>query len=141
MRDNRRRTLVVIGAVALAWLGSGLPSHSAVATIAVAVPALGVTVLALRWRSDLQRASARIRLAITCWTLLLVVAALWELWVFTRQPAWNVPNPAYPTLTVLVEPALEQRIVRFLAWLVWLCAGARLTRPAPGGGPSRATPA
>lgn len=127
---------MVIGAVALAWIGSGLPAHSAVATVAVGVPALGITVLALRWRSDLRPAPARIRLAITCWTLLLVIAACWELWIFTRQPAWNVPNPAYPTLTVLVEPALEQRIVRFLAWLVWLYAGARLTRPAPGSGRS-----
>lgn len=121
---------MVVGTVALAWLGSGLPSHSWAITAAVGLPALGVTVLAMRWPNDPAGGSARIRLATTCWVVLLVAGLLWEFAAFIRQPAWNIANPDFPTLSVLLGPAFEERVVRFAAWLLWLYAGTRLTRPA-----------
>jgi hypothetical protein len=39
-----------------------------------------------------------------------------------------VSSADYPTLSVLLDPVLQLRPVRFVAWLLWLSAGLRLVR-------------
>ncbi|MEQ7123219.1 hypothetical protein ABN034_01745 [Actinopolymorpha sp. B11F2] len=130
--------LVVAAVVVLAWLGSGLRPHTWPSTALVVTTALGVGILALRrtrsraptgTQTRRRVATPRLRRAVICWAVLLAAALMWETYAFIHQPAWNVSSADYPTLSVLLDPLLELRPVRFVAWLAWLGAGFRLARP------------
>lgn len=57
------------------------------------------------------------------WSALLVTASAWEAYAFVRQPDWLRPSDSHPTLSTLLDPALEQGPLRFAGWLVWLGVG------------------
>jgi hypothetical protein len=123
------RVVFVAGSVALAYIGSGLPSHDWTSLVAVALPAAGILVLSLTRPvpADVPTdRSPRVRRAVLAWGLLIVAALAWEAWAFFGQPAWNVSNPAHPTVSGLVDPLLEYRAVRFAGWLAWLWVGRKL---------------
>lgn len=62
------------------------------------------------------------------WGLLLAVAAAWELAAWLQQPAYNIPSPYHPTVSLLLDPLTEQGPLRLVAWLAWLWSGWRLGR-------------
>ncbi|GAB3411540.1 hypothetical protein [Flindersiella endophytica] len=126
-RLARRDLLVVLVLVAYAWIGSGFASMTWPATVAVAVPAALVAVAVLRRpageRTGLGTALRRTTIA---WAVLIGVGLLWEAWAFFHQPAPTVSSWHYPTLSALLDPVLDHRVLRFAGWLIWLQAGRRL---------------
>jgi hypothetical protein len=114
-------------AVGYAWVGSGLESHSSAAAVAVAGPAVAVAVIVLRRPAVVSRTDdARVGRTVLLWAALITAGLLWEAYAFFHQPAWTVGSYDHPTLSVLLDPVLDNRAVRFLGWLVWLRAGRRL---------------
>jgi hypothetical protein len=87
---------------------------------AAAVLAPGLVMLVVRVRRPAARLprGARPRRAGVQWGGLLAAFTLWE------AVAWFGPNnPDHPTLSLLLDPALERYPVRVLGYLVWLAAG------------------
>jgi hypothetical protein len=58
--------------------------------------------------------------------VLIGVGLLWEAWAFFHQPAPTVGSWDYPTLSTLLDPVLEHRVLRFAGWLIWLQGGRGL---------------
>lgn len=118
------RAALVAGAATVAWVGSGLASHSAAATVAVGVVA-GFVLLAAARRTGGDRPvrTPRLRVALAWWAAVATAALLWELYAFLQQPDLARPSHSHPTLSTLLDPALAQRPVRFVGWLAWLWAG------------------
>lgn len=114
--------LLVVGVV-LAAGGAVTRPFSWPATVLVVVPVVVVSVLAFRTRLEQIPRTARLRRGVVVWSTLLVVASVWEVYAFVRQPDWTRPNDLHPTLSTLLDPALEQLPLRFAGWLVWLGAG------------------
>lgn len=129
----QQRNTVLPGALAAAAVGyaalaSGLDVRTWPAEVAVLVPAAVVTALALARPPSPVSVDEPVRRAAVVWGVLVGAALLWEAWAFFHQPAWNVASVTHPSLSSLVEPALDVRPVRFTAWLLWLAAGWRLVR-------------
>jgi hypothetical protein len=126
-RLRRRDLLTTVVLLAYAWIGSGLASMTWQSTVAVAVPAVLVAVVVLRRpageRTGLAPAVRRTAIA---WAVLIGVGLLWEAWAFFHQPAPTVGSWDYPTLSTLLDPVLEHRVLRFAGWLIWLQGGRGL---------------
>lgn len=124
----RVQVLLGLALVGYAWVGSGLPSHSSAATVAVLVPAVAASVLALRSpEPDAGRpVDPSVRRSLVLWAGLVAVGLTWEAYAFVQQPGLTVAAPAHPTLSVLLDPVFEHRFVRFVGWLVWLELGRRM---------------
>ncbi|WP_327096424.1 hypothetical protein OIE68_42045 [Nocardia vinacea] len=122
-RPFRRRMLLLVVGVVLAAGGAVTRPFSWPATVLVVVPVVVVSVLAFRTRLEQIPRTARLRRGVVVWSTLLVVASVWEVYAFVRQPDWTRPNDLHPTLSTLLDPALEQLPLRFAGWLVWLGAG------------------
>ncbi|MEV2220258.1 hypothetical protein AB0E01_10310 [Nocardia vinacea] len=119
----RRRILLLVVGVVLAAGGAATRPFSWPATVLVVVPLVMVSVLAFRMRPEQIPRTARLRRGVVVWSTLLVIASVWEVYAFVRQPDWTRPNDLHPTLSTLLDPALEQLPLRFAGWLVWLGAG------------------
>ncbi|MGW4719348.1 hypothetical protein [Nocardia sp. NPDC004260] len=124
-RFRRRATPLAVWLV-LAACGAATRPFSWQATAMVAVAALAGTVLAFRVRIERPPPTARLRRGVAVWSALLVAASAWEVYALLRQPALNRPSQEHPTLSTLLDPALEQWPLRFAGWLLWLAAGWRL---------------
>lgn len=107
----------------LAAGGAATRPFSRPATAIVAVATLGALVLAFRGRSARPPCSPRLRRGVAVWSALLVAVSAWEVYALSRQPALNQPSDEHPTLSTLLDPALEQWPLRLAGWLVWLGAG------------------
>ncbi len=110
----------------LAAGGAATRPFSRPATAIVAVAALGALALASRGRSDRPPCTTRLRRGMAVWSTLLVAVLAWETYALLRQPALNQPSAEHPTLSTLLDPALEQWPLRLAGWLLWLGAGWRL---------------
>ncbi|MGY1872042.1 hypothetical protein ACW9HM_17380 [Nocardia gipuzkoensis] len=121
-RFRWRVTLLTVGLV-LAASGAATRPFSWPATAIVAVAALGALVLAFRVRIERPARTARLGHGVAVWSALLVAASAWEVYALLRQPALNQPSREHPSLSTLLDPALEQWPLRFAGWLVWLAAG------------------
>ncbi|MFD0360691.1 hypothetical protein ACFQZZ_04415 [Nocardia sp. GCM10030253] len=119
---RRWATLVAAGAV-LAAAGAATQPFSWVATTLVLVPAAVVLILTIRPTPSRIPRTARLRRGTAVWSVLLVAVSAWEAYAFVRQPDWTRPSAAHPTLSTLLDPALEQWPLRFAGWLVWLGVG------------------
>ncbi|MGK8505224.1 hypothetical protein [Nocardia asiatica] len=117
-----RVTLLTMGLV-LAVCGAATRPFSWPATAIVVVAALGAMVFAFRVRIERPARTARLGLGVAVWSALLVAASAWEVYALLRQPALNQPSREHPSLSTLLDPALEQWPLRFAGWLVWLGAG------------------
>ncbi|MEV6335889.1 hypothetical protein AB0M12_14380 [Nocardia vinacea] len=122
-RPFRRRMLLLVVGVVLAAGGAATRPFSWQATVLVVVPVVAVSVLALRTRPEQIPRTTRLRRGVVVWSTLLVGASVWEVYAFVRQPDWTRPNDLHPTLSTLLDPAVEQLPLRFAGWLVWLGAG------------------
>ena len=119
---RRRVPLLVVGAV-LAAGGAATRPFSWSATALVVVPVVVAFLLACRARPVRTSRTARLRRGVVVWSTLLVTVSAWELNAFARQPDWTQPSYEHPTLSTLLDPALEQWPLRFAGWLVWLGFG------------------
>ncbi|MEU1545126.1 hypothetical protein [Nocardia sp. NPDC005745] len=117
-----RATALTVGIV-LAAVGAATRPFSWPATAIVAVAALGALVLAFRGRSERPPRTARLGRGVAVWSTLLVAVLAWEVYALSRQPSLNQPSDDHPTLSTLLDPALEQWPLRLAGWLVWLGAG------------------
>jgi hypothetical protein len=123
----KRRLLWACGLLAYAAIGSGFEPMTWPATAAVAVPAAVVALVVLRRPTAAQaELGPTLRRTTIAWAVLIGAGLLWEAWAFFHQPAPTVPSWDYPTLSVLLDPVLEHRLLRFVGWLIWLHAGRRL---------------
>jgi hypothetical protein len=115
--------------VIYAALGTTLEPHTWPAAIAVLAPAGAIALVSLhRHRPPDGPEPLPTRRGMLVWSVVITIGLLWEAWAFFHQPAWDVGNHDYPTLSLLVQPALDSNAVRFSAWLTWLYAGFRLVR-------------
>ncbi|MGQ4619777.1 hypothetical protein [Nocardia sp. R7R-8] len=119
----RRRVAPLIVGLLLALGGAATRPFTWQATAMVVVAAVAATVLAFRVRIERPPRTARLTRGLAVWSALLVAASLWEVYALLRQPALNRPSYEHPTLSTLLDPALEQWPLRFAGWLVWLAAG------------------
>ncbi|WP_157107056.1 hypothetical protein [Nocardia grenadensis] len=119
---RRRMPLLAAGAV-LAAGGAATRPFGWPATLLVLVPVVVATVLAFRAGSRPIPSTARLRRGVAVWSTLLVTASAWEVYAFVRQPDWTQPSHVRPTLSTLLDPALEQWPLRLGGWLVWLGVG------------------
>lgn len=63
------------------------------------------------------------RRGVVVWSVLIGALVVLEAFAYVRQPDWLHADPDHPTLSILLDPALEEGPVRFLGWLVWLALG------------------
>jgi hypothetical protein len=124
-----RTAVVVLLVLAYAAFAATLDPNTWPSAIAVVVPAAVLGVVALRrHRPSTHAWSPLMRRSVKIWAVLIVIGLLWEAWAFFHQPAWDVASFDHPTLSTLVTPALDEHVVRFAAWALWLYAGLRLVR-------------
>jgi hypothetical protein len=124
--------VAAVAVVTVAGIGSGLRPHTWQSTALVLATVLVIGIQAVRRQASRPTVGAttqRLRRTYVCWGVLLAAAVVWEMYAFLHQPAWNVSSADHPTLSVLLDPVLQLRPVRFVAWLLWLGAGLRLVRP------------
>ncbi len=93
------------------------------ATVLVLVVGAVALVCAIRAPSSVEPKDPPLRRGTAAWSALLLVAAGWESYAFVRQPDWTKPSDQHPTLSTLLDPALEQGPLRFAGWLTWLAVG------------------
>ncbi|MEV5837171.1 hypothetical protein [Nocardia sp. NPDC052112] len=113
--------IVVYIAVAIA--GAATRSLSWQAMIMVLVPVAVALILAIRRAPTQARAGAAVRRGVIVWSALLAAVSAWEIYAFVRQPEWAHPSYRHPTLSTLLDPALEHWPLRVVGWLVWLGVG------------------
>ena len=132
MASRRRATLAVAAVALYAAAASWTPPLSVAATVAVAVPATAVLVLAGRHRPGLgsqpPAIDPRRRRTAAAWAVLVGLAAALELAAWLHQPAYNVASPDFPTLSLLLDPVRAGGPGRFIAWCTWLYMGWRVVR-------------
>ncbi|WP_433734100.1 hypothetical protein ACQP0C_18365 [Nocardia sp. CA-129566] len=122
-RPFRRQLVLLAVGAALAAGGAATRPFSWSATALVMVPMVVVLVLVFRARPERIPRTARLRRGVAVWSALLVVASAWEAYAFVRQPDRTRANYAHPTLSTLLDPALEHWPLRLAGWLVWLGLG------------------
>ena len=123
-----RRAAVVAAWIGLAGAGALTCPFGWAATALVVSVAVVVVVRATVRRSNAAPLDRRLRNGLILWSGLVTSAVTWELFALARQPEWHRPSPSEPTLSTLLDPALEQGPWRLVGWLVWLAAGWRLLR-------------
>jgi len=119
------------------WVGAALvvatfgarthPFHWTATALIVTI-AGGALVWAARRPAEPISGGPRMRNGLLLWSSLVLAVSAWELFALSRQESWNVPDQAHPTLSTLLDPALEQGPGRWAGWLIWLAAGWRLLR-------------
>jgi hypothetical protein len=123
----RRSTPLLLGVTgAYAALAAMTKPNTAPALVAVAVPAVVVARMAMDRPTATSDEPPRLRRAALWWGAIVTIALLWEAAAYLGEH--TVGQYQYPTLSVLAEPALQNPVVRFGAWLLWLWAGWRLVR-------------
>lgn len=115
------------GLVGLAWVGAGLPSFSAGATVFVLATGTVFAAVAMRpgRASGRQAVPARVaQRAGLIWALPVLLFLAIELVNLRSGSTFEAP-----TLSILWDEPLEHRPIRTLAILGWLCLGRWLARP------------
>jgi hypothetical protein len=126
----RRRRRFGLCAVAVAAAGLGATTHpfDRTATLLVVVCTLAALARAVRGPDRRVRADSRIYRGLGLWLGLAIALLTWEMFAWSRQPSWSVPDPAHPTLSTLIGPYLDHGPLRFAGWLAWLGLGGMLVR-------------
>jgi hypothetical protein len=129
-RDGTTRRAVVLLAAATTAVYAALASTTGVntvgAAVAVALPGTAVAVVELRRPSRAVTAGPELRQGAAIWAVVALTALLWEAGAYLGE--LTVGQYEYPTLSVLLAPLLNDQVIRFAAWSLWLYAGWRLIR-------------
>jgi hypothetical protein len=123
-RQPIRLALAACVTVAYGWWATGLPPFSTSATVAVVGPGAVVALVAVGRRPVPRTATARpdTRSGLI-WGGLVAALVGWQL------AAWaQGPRSQHPTLSSLVNDALEPRPMRAIAFALWLAGAAWLGR-------------
>ncbi|GAA1696491.1 hypothetical protein GCM10009792_15620 [Microcella alkalica] len=140
------RLALVVGAALVAGLALVLAPRTGAASIALAA-GLGIAAIALVWdRAPTARQSSlesrrRSRIA---WSTIGVALCVWEALAYILSVAVPRGWIGFPTVSLLLEPAVDfdpSRALLAAAWLaagVWLVAGAAERRATPRIAPARA---
>ncbi|MFX0581363.1 hypothetical protein [Nocardia nepalensis] len=120
---SRRRVPLLIVTAVLAAGGAATRPFSWSATASVAIAAVVVFVLVWRGKPERTPRTARLRRGVVVWSTLLAAVSVWEANAFARQPDWTRASYDHPTLSTLLDPALEQWPLRLVGWLAWLGFG------------------
>lgn len=122
-----RRWPVPLAAALAGLLVAAQPRTSPAVELALA--AVGVAALAVVLRAGaggpLPRTSTR---RAWVWAVPLLAGALFELANFLTQPDPHTDNLDHPTLSALVDPLLDGRLVRAGATVAWVLVGWALVR-------------
>lgn len=124
--ERTKRRLAVMAAAgaigAYAWWAAGLRPFTWPALLAVAVAGMATIVVGTRRRrpSDSRAYDAR---RVLIWGIVFAVLIGWELAAYFQQPRAD-----HPTLSALVDPVIDWRPARALAFLTWIILGADLSR-------------
>lgn len=132
-RENSRiRKSMIWGLAGVATVILVLAPRHEFATL-VAVVIIGVGMLVIAWlprstirhqeRGRLSRASLR---SIVIWSLLGVLLCVWEATAFVLSVTTPAGIATYPTVSVLLDPVLEQTFGRIVFVSLWLLAGVGL---------------
>jgi hypothetical protein len=127
-RRQRRdvgRLLAAAAALALAVLVGQLPSLTWPAALVVVVVGGVVVVVGLLRRQESRRPAPR-RLdpvGAAAWLALVMVALTWEVGTLLQGS-----TAEHPSLSVLLDPLLDDQVVRSAAFLGWLSLGGYLVR-------------
>jgi hypothetical protein len=127
--DTARRPVVLLAAVATAAyaaLASTTGVNTVGAAVAVAVPGAAVAVLTLRRPSRAVTAAPALRRGAAIWAVVVLAGLLWEAGAYLGE--LTVGQYEHPTLSVLLAPLLNDQVIRFAAWSLWLYAGWKLIR-------------
>jgi hypothetical protein len=127
-RPRPHRAICVGAGLGIATLGAFTRPFGWAAIALIAGVAAIVLVAAVRRPTDPTPASPRLRNGLLLWSPLALAVAGWEVFVRSRQANWDVPDPSHPTLSTLLDPALEHGPGRWVGWLVWLAIGWWLLR-------------
>jgi putative flippase GtrA len=127
-RSGSRGVLVCLAIVVCAYaaVASATTANTLPALIAVMLPAAAVTAWTFRAPPITPDTSPRLRRAAVLWACVIAAGVLWEVGALFGEH--TVGQSQYPTLSALAEPALQNPVVRFAAWIGWLLAGWRLVR-------------
>ncbi|MEV6321741.1 hypothetical protein AB0M45_11160 [Nocardia sp. NPDC051787] len=122
-RPFRRRVALLAAGAVLAAGGAATRPFSWWATALVVVPVVVASTLVWRARPPRTPPTARLRRGAALWSTLMISAVIWESYAFLRQPDRMRPSEEDPTLSTLLDPALEQLPLRLAGWLLWLGVG------------------
>ncbi|WP_020659768.1 hypothetical protein [Amycolatopsis benzoatilytica] len=115
----------LIAAVALVALVFG--RHTV--PMSLTVVAIGASALVLEWR-DPSLPSQPVPRRGWVWVALAISWCLWELVSFIYEQAAGGLSLTHPTMSDLVDPMLDLRVVQALALGVWVAAGLAMLRAA-----------
>jgi hypothetical protein len=123
-----RRWVGVGGAVVVAgycWFAAGLRPFTVPIEVAVAAPAVVITVLSWRWRPrGEQLAAAPPGRSRTPWVALFIVLAVWEVANYFLSPRRD-----HPTLSSIADSFMGTHAGRAALFALWLLLGWALFGP------------
>ncbi len=114
--------IVAVALVALAFGRHTVPMF-------LAVTAIGIGALVVEWRDPSLPAQPVPRRG-WLWVALAISWCLWELVSFIYEQAAGGLSLTHPTMSDLVDPMLDNRVVQALAIGVWVAAGLAMLRAA-----------
>lgn len=127
---TRRRPAAVAGAAALcgyAVVATTTRPNTALALLALLIPIAVVAAGAMgEARTPEAAGSPQLRRTAVLWLSVITLALLWEAAAYVGEHTVGAYD--HPTVSALLEPAMQQPPVRFAAWALWLFAGWRLVR-------------
>jgi len=128
VRLHRRVAILATaaGTVTYAALASLTRINTVPAVLAVAVPVGVVAAVALRRPNLPTVPDARLRRTTRLWAVVALTGLLWEAGAYFGE--LTIGQHEHPTVSVLLEPSLQDPAVRFVAWALWLLAAWRLVR-------------
>jgi hypothetical protein len=109
------------GVIAYAWWATGRRPFTTTATLAVV--GAGIATMAIGQAGRSQHDARPTLAGATGWLMLLVALAGWELLAYVQEP-----RTEHPTLSSLMNAALDTHIGRSLVFVAWLVVGYRLAR-------------
>jgi hypothetical protein len=135
--SDMRAIRPIVPAIVLAYaMGAALiGSYTTEAHVAVGIPiAAALVLVVLRRHTRLVRAplapsttrADANRRVLILWAVLLGATVYWQLMVFTSGP-----RDTYPTVSSLINIAMDPYPVRVTVWVAWLVLGWYLVRSAP----------
>ena len=123
--------VVLMSTVALAvLLFTFAPRYSLIDVIVIYL--VGLFVFLVTWHSDSRQrpeVTRPMHRATYLWSALLVGLSLFELGAYILATMNGGDDKNFPTITVLLDPALEGHLGRALFAVLWLAAGIKLMKP------------